>query len=49
MCAQFATGDLFASRPADPGLDETRFAVIDVETTGLENEDRVLEVACLVT
>jgi len=30
-------------------LESARFAIIDVETTGLEHEDRVIEVACVVT
>lgn len=41
--------DLFPSHPANPPLQDVKFAVLDVETTGLEQEDRVLEVACLVT
>jgi DNA polymerase-3 subunit epsilon len=43
------TADLFPSHPDNPPLDDVKFAVLDVETTGLEHEDRVLEVACLVT
>jgi DNA polymerase III epsilon subunit family exonuclease len=46
--AENVTGDLFPERPADSPLESTRFAVLDVETTGLDHQDRVIEVGCLL-
>ncbi|MBU1701948.1 MAG: WYL domain-containing protein [Candidatus Eisenbacteria bacterium] len=43
------SGDLFSEELGNPTLEETRFAIVDVETTGLDSHDRVLEVACLIT
>jgi len=49
MTGSHPSGDLFAPAPAGQPLASVRFAVLDVESTGLESDDRVLEFACLLT
>jgi DNA polymerase III epsilon subunit family exonuclease len=43
------SGNLFGTAPTDPPLEDVRFAVVDVETTGLESDDRILEIAWILT